>query len=319
MDNSNNNQSSIAVEVFDLEKKFGSFVAVDKVSFQVKKGEIFGFLGPNGAGKTTTIRMLCGLLLPTSGKGTVVGYDILTQSEKIKENIGYMSQKFSLYEDLTVEENIDFYSGIYRVPKKRKKEKKEWVLSLAGLLDKRKSITKTLAVGWKQRLAIGCALLHDPSLVFLDEPTAGVDPVSRRNFWDLIHLLSKEGTTIFVTSHYLDEMERCDRTALIYQGRITALGSPSELKDKHMIGQVWELECEFPSESLNFLKRDYRIKEVTLFGKTLHFVSEKEDIPQIVASILGPKGIKINQLQKIMPALEDVFVSIIEKESKNKI
>ena len=317
MYNPNNNQNSIAVEVFELEKKFGSFVAVDKISFQVKRGEIFGFLGPNGSGKTTTIRMLCGLLRPTSGRGIVSGYDVLTQSEKIKENIGYMSQKFSLYEDLTVEENIDFYSGIYQVPKNKKEEKKEWVLSLAGLLDKRKTITKTLAGGWKQRLALGCALLHDPWLVFLDEPTAGVDPASRRTFWDLIHLLSKGGTTVFVTSHYLDEMERCDRLALIYQGKIIASGSPQELKTKFMAGEVWEVDCDSPLESLNLLRKDKRIKEVALFGKGLHLVLEEdEDIEKVVPPILEQKRIKVFNIEKVVPSLEDVFVSIIEKESK---
>ena len=222
-----------AVEIEDLVKNFGAFTAVDHISLKVRKGEIFGFLGPNGAGKSTTIRMLCGILLPTAGKGKVSGFDIFTEPEKIKENIGYMSQKFSLYDDLTVEENLDFFSGIYRLSRGIKKERKEWALQMAGLEDRRESLTRNLAGGWKQRLALGCALLHEPEIVFLDEPTGGVDPVSRRRFWDLIYDLSVRGVTVFVTTHYLDEAEYCHRIMLMHAGEIIAGGSPRELKDKH--------------------------------------------------------------------------------------
>jgi ABC-2 type transport system ATP-binding protein len=219
-----------AVVVENLEKRFGSFVAVDRISFQVSRGEIFGFLGPNGAGKSTTIRMLCGILTPTAGHGTVAGFDIRTQPEQIKANIGYMSQRFSLYQDLTVEENIDFYSGIYRIPPEKKRQRKEWVIEMSGLAEHRRSLTSVLSGGWRQRLALGCAILHEPPIVFLDEPTSGVDPISRRQFWDLIYDLSGKGVTIFVTTHYMDEAEYCNRLGLIYRGELIALGTPHELK-----------------------------------------------------------------------------------------
>lgn len=215
-----------------LEKKFGEFIAVNRINLQVRKGEVFGFLGPNGSGKSTTIRMLCGILTPTSGSGTVAGFDIATQSEQIKARIGYMSQKFSLYDDLTPEENIDFYSGIYQIPEKLIPERKRWVLDMAGLHQHRHSLTRTLSAGWKQRLALGCAILHQPEVVFLDEPTAGVDPVSRRQFWHLIYTLSNQGVTVFVTTHYMDEAEYCDRIALIYKGDIIAEGTPRQLKER---------------------------------------------------------------------------------------
>lgn len=219
-----------AVSLHNLEKRFGDFTAVNRISLEVRKGEIFGFLGPNGAGKSTTIRMLCGIITPTAGSGSVAGFDIVREPEAIKRNIGYMSQKFSLYEDLTVEENIDFYSGIYRIPAEKKQARKEWVLDMAGLTARRTTKTGTLSGGWKQRLALGCAVLHEPPIIFLDEPTSGVDPVSRRAFWELIYLLSDKGVTVFVTTHYLDEAEYCDRLALIYRGEIIALGTPEELK-----------------------------------------------------------------------------------------
>jgi ABC-2 type transport system ATP-binding protein len=224
------NANDFAVVVENLEKRFGSFVAVNRISFQVARGEIFGFLGPNGAGKSTTIRMLCGILAPTAGRGTVAGFDIRTQPEAIKANIGYMSQKFSLYQDLTVEENIDFYSGIYCIPAKKKKERKDWVIEMSGLAQHRRSLTSILSAGWRQRLALGCAILHEPPIVFLDEPTSGVDPISRRQFWDLIYDLSGKGATIFVTTHYMDEAEYCNRLGLIYRGELIALGTPHELK-----------------------------------------------------------------------------------------
>jgi ABC-2 type transport system ATP-binding protein len=223
---------TIAVKVTDLERRFGRFIAVDKVSFEVGRGEIFGFLGPNGAGKSTTIRMLCGLLAPTGGTGTVAGFDIRTQPDEIKARIGYMSQRFSLYEDLTVEENIDFYGGIYRIPGQRLQSRKEWVLSMAGLQEHRQSLTGTLSGGWKQRLALGCAILHEPPILFLDEPTSGVDPISRRRFWDLIYDLSGQGVTVFVTTHYMDEAEYCNRLGLIYRGGLIALGTPAQLKTR---------------------------------------------------------------------------------------
>jgi ABC-2 type transport system ATP-binding protein len=213
-----------AVLIDDLSKRFGDFVAVDHVSLEVRQGEIFGFLGPNGAGKSTTIRILCGLMAPTSGNATVAGFNVATQSEDIKRNIGYMSQKFSLYDDLTVEENIEFFGGVYGVTPEKLAEREEYVLKMAGLEDKRKMMTRLLAGGWKQRLALGCAILHEPPILFLDEPTSGVDPIARRSFWELIYQLSASGHTIFVTTHYMDEAEYCHRIALMYGGRVIALG-----------------------------------------------------------------------------------------------
>lgn len=219
-----------AVQMENLEKKFGNFIAVNKISFNVPKGIIYGFLGPNGAGKSTTIRMMCGILEPTSGQGCVAGYDLYTQSEEIKSHIGYMSQKFSLYEDLTVEENINFYSGIYTVPAEKKQQRKEWVLEMADLKELRNTRTSALSGGWKQRLALGCAILHNPPILFLDEPTSGVDPISRRSFWHLIGSLAQQGTTVFVTTHYMDEAEYLDYLSLIYRGEIIAHGTPETMK-----------------------------------------------------------------------------------------
>ncbi len=223
-----------AIEVRELSKAFGAFTAVDRVSFDVSRGEIFGFLGPNGAGKSTTIRMLCGILRPTSGSGRVGGYDIGAQPDSVKRVIGYMSQKFTLYNDLTVDENIDFHGGIHRLRAAALAQEKRWVLRMAGLTGRERTLTRELSGGWKQRLALGCAILHRPAILFLDEPTASVDPASRRDFWDLIHILSEEGTTVFVTSHYMDEVERCHRLAIIFGGRIAAIGAPRELKRRFL-------------------------------------------------------------------------------------
>jgi ABC-2 type transport system ATP-binding protein len=307
-----------AVEIEDLVKVFGSFKAVDHISLKVKKGDIFGFLGPNGAGKSTTIRVLCGILTPTSGKGKVGGFDIFNESEKIKENIGYMSQKFSLYDDLTVEENLDFFSGIYRLDNSFKKERKEWVLDMAGLKDRRNSLTRTLAAGWKQRLALGCAVLHEPSILFLDEPTSGVDPISRRRFWKLIYEMAGRGLTVFVTTHYMDEAEYCDCLALIDQGRIIALGTPGELKTQHMPEAVWELETDRLTESLEILKQSQRFREVAFFGNGLHIVAPKEqDISTSVRSLLDHHSITARSLNRIEPSLEDVFVSLVEANDRD--
>jgi len=222
-------QPEPAVMIRNLTKTFGGFVAVDNVTLNVKKGEIFGFLGPNGAGKSTTIRILCGLLAPGSGVATVAGYDVASDPEGVKHNIGYMSQKFSLYDDLTVEENLDFFGGVYGVPAERLAERKEYALKMAGMAENRGTMTRLLAGGWKQRLALGCAILHSPPVIFLDEPTSGVDPIARRGFWDLINDLSHLGHTVFVTTHHMDEAEYCHRLALMYQGRVIALGTPRDL------------------------------------------------------------------------------------------
>ena len=306
-----------AVEANLLEKKFGDFVAVDKISFDVNKGEIFGFLGPNGAGKSTTIRMLCGILSPTSGSGHVAGYDIIKEQENIKQNIGYMSQKFSLYEDLTVEENINFYSGIYTIPSQAKIDRKRWVIEMAGLEKLRSSRTSILSGGWKQRLALGCAIIHEPAIVFLDEPTSGVDPISRRNFWRLIKEMAGNGITVFVTTHYMDEAENCDRMALIYKGSIIAIGTSHELKTKYMKEHILEIAVPSPEEWLERMEGFGSIKEVALFGAVLHAVVE--DDKKAVAYIketLNAENITDYSVSKIQPSLEDVFVSLTESHDR---
>jgi ABC-2 type transport system ATP-binding protein len=309
--------SSYAVEVEDLVKTFGDFIAVDRVRFQVKKGEIFGFLGPNGAGKSTTIRMLCGLLLPTSGMGKVAGFDIIKEPEKIKEVIGYMSQKFSLYEDLTVTENLHFFGGIYGLSGSHQKEREEGALEMAGLKELRDQITRTLAVGWKQRLALTCALLHQPSILFLDEPTSGVDPISRRSFWSLIQQMAERGVTTFVTTHYMDEAEYCDRLALIYQGKIIALGTPTELKMKTLSQGVLELECDPLILALDLLKKEPWTSEVAVFGDGLHVISrEGIDSEHEVGALFQRHGILMKRIEWIQPSLEDVFVALIEREEE---
>jgi ABC-2 type transport system ATP-binding protein len=290
---------------------------VDRVSFEVDPGEIFGFLGPNGAGKSTTIRMLCGILAPSEGHGTVAGFDIRTQAERIKSHIGYMSQKFSLYQDLTVEENINFYGGIYRIPPEKKKERKEWVIEMAGLKEHRHSRTAILSGGWKQRLALGCAILHEPPIIFLDEPTSGVDPISRRQFWDLIYELSGKGVTVFVTTHYMDEAEYCDRLGLIYRGELIARGTPESLKMDFMHEQILEVLCERPQDAMGEIEKLDSVKEVALFGNGLHIVTD--DAPAATNSIrshLAARGYEVQRVEEIVPSLEDVFVSLIEARDR---
>jgi len=305
------------VEVKNLEKHFGAFKAVAGVSFAVRRGEIFGFLGPNGAGKSTTIRMLCGLLAPTAGEGRVAGFDVRREAEKIKTRIGYMSQKFSLYDELTVEENIDFYSGIYRLPKDKKIARKDWVLDMAGLRDHRRTRTAELSGGWKQRLALGCAVLHEPPILFLDEPTSGVDPISRRQFWDLIYSLSEHGVTVFVTTHYMEESEYCDRLGIIYSGELIALGTPRELKTKHMPEAVLEIDCARPNDAMTLIERLPAVKEVALFGKGLHALAlDAEAAALAIRAALASAGLRLDHLERIPPTLEDVFVSLIEARDR---
>jgi len=301
------------VEVQNLEKHFGAFKAVAGISFSVRRGEIFGFLGPNGAGKSTTIRLLCGLLTPTAGAGTVAGFDIVRDTEKIRTRIGYMSQKFSLYDELTVEENIDFYSGIYRLPREKKAARKDWVLAMAGLREHRHARTAELSGGWKQRLALGCAVLHEPPILFLDEPTSGVDPNSRRAFWDLIYALSEQGVTVFVTTHYMEESEYCDRLGIIYRGELIALGTPRELKTEHMPEAVLELDCDRPNDAMLVLERLPAVKEIALFGKGLHAVAPDPVAAETaIRGALTAHGFRLARLERIVPTLEDVFVSLIE-------
>lgn len=310
-------KNHLAVEVKELEKRFGAFVAVNRISFEVSRGEIFGFLGPNGAGKSTTIRMLCGILSPSGGSGMVAGLDIRMEAERIKSHIGYMSQRFSLYEDLTVEENIDFFSGIYRIPAERKRERKEWVIEMAGLQEHRNSKTAILSGGWKQRLALGCAILHEPPILFLDEPTSGVDPISRRQFWDLIYELAGKGVTVFVTTHYMDEAEYCDRLGLIYRGELIASGTPVVLKSRLMKEEVLEVLCERPQEAMEKIEKMSEVKEVALFGKGLHVVAlDGESAAAAIRNLLPQQGVRVSRIEKIVPSLEDVFVSLIEARDR---
>ncbi len=307
-------QNNIAVSVQSLEKKFGAFVAVNKINFEVKQGEVYGFLGPNGAGKSTTIRMLCGIISPTSGSGTVGGYDIIKEQSKIKEHIGYMSQKFSLYNDLTVGENINFYSGIYKIPKAEKKERFDAVIRSAGLEGMENSLTATLAGGWKQRLALGCALLHKPRIIFLDEPTSGVDPITRANFWNIIKELANQGVTVFVTTHYMDEAENCNRMVLIYHGTIIASGSPQEMKTNCMKNEVLEVILPNAQDWLEKINKLDGVKEAALFGSNIHVVvydSAKASLA--IKEFLQKEKIEKSGVNKIMPSLEDVFVSSIEE------
>jgi len=307
----NKNSNNLAVDVKDLRRTFGEFVAVDDISLSVQRGEIFGFLGPNGAGKSTTIRMLCGLLMPTGGIGTVGGFDINKETELIKKIIGYMSQRFSLYDSLTVEENINFFGGVYNVPKEKKAERKEWVLNMAGLTEERNALTRNLAAGFKQRLALGCAILHEPHIIFLDEPTSGVDPISRRNFWNLINEMSQAGTTVFVTTHYMDEADYCDRLALIYRGKIIAEGTPTELRKKYMTRDVLEVNVDKVVETFNILS--FHKIDAAIFGSTLHVVADDaETSKEHISKILRESGVTVKGIEKIPPSLEDVFVTLIE-------
>ena len=306
-----------SVEIHDLVKNFGAFVAVDHVSMEVEKGEIFGFLGPNGAGKSTTIRMLCGLLTPTSGRASVNGFDVATQPEEIRRTIGYMSQKFSLYDDLTVEENIDFFTGIYGVPRARRTERKEYVLEMANLTDRRAAMTRTLSGGWKQRLALGCAILHEPAVLFLDEPTSGVDPLARGAFWHLIHDLSEAGHTVFVSTHYMDEAEYCHRLALMYRGKVIALGTPAELKSGLKEQSLLNLEANDPLATMRALEGLPGVHDVAVFGGGLHItVDDAARGAARVRERVAARGIEVRRLEQIQPSMEDVFVALIEAEER---
>jgi ABC-2 type transport system ATP-binding protein len=311
-----------AIEVLNLKRLFGEFVAVDGITFSVGKGEVFGFLGPNGAGKTTTVKMLCGILMPSSGSAKVAGFDIATQPDEVKSSIGYMSQKFSLYNDLTVSENIDFFGNIYGIDDRRLKIRKKEVLKLIGLEGRENVITSTLSVGWKQRLALGCSIIHEPRILFLDEPTAGVDPDSRRMFWNLIYSLAQKGMTMFVTTHYMDEAENCARLGFIYNGKIIALGTPAEIKHTQMKGTIIELDTDAPSDALKLLKTTETIIEVSFFGRLIHAVSTipPDRINQLtkdISQLMEAHGIGINSIHTIPPSLEDIFINLIKLEDNN--
>ena len=309
-----------SIQVNNLTKSFGKFTAVDNISFNVNKGEIFGFLGANGAGKTTTIRMLCGILTPTSGDALVGGFSIMKESGKVKTRIGYMSQRFSLYNDLTVEENINFFSGVYNLPEEKLNERKKWVLSISNLEGKEKLLTGSLPGGIKQRLALGTAVIHQPEIVFLDEPTSGVDPISRRNFWELINYLSDEGVTVLVTTHYLEEAEFCNNIIMIDQGKIVAEGHSKQLKSEFIKNKMFEIECYKPVDVMEKIKKADFVDEVSIFGNNLHIsvnnnFKEKDQINSFLNQF---ENIRINNIDEITPTLEDVFIHLLDK-GKSKV
>ncbi|MGQ9584572.1 MAG: ATP-binding cassette domain-containing protein [Anaerolineae bacterium] len=312
-------EDDYAVIVEGLTKRFGDFTAVDGIHFRIRRGQIFGFLGPNGAGKTTTIRMLLGLLRPTAGRALVLGYDVERETAQIRSRIGYMSQRFSLYRDLTVEENLHFYGRIYGIRGRKLEERRAFVLRMAGLEGRERELTRNLAGGWMQRLALGCAIIHEPQMVFLDEPTAGVDPISRRNFWDLLYALAAEGTTILVTTHYMDEAEHCQDLAFILGGRIVARGSPEEIKAQ-MPGEVLEIDCDQPEKAIPLLRASELCEEVALYGSLIHAVGggmggKIERIRQMLVA----QGVKVWSMERIAPSLEDVFIASVRQANARPV
>jgi ABC-2 type transport system ATP-binding protein len=314
-----NQQAESQIVADELVKRFGSFVAVDHVSFRVARGEVLGFLGPNGAGKSTIIRILCGLLQPSGGRALVAGIDVARDPERVRQRIGYMSQKFSLYRDLTVEENLRFFGGIYRVPKEEMPDRMGFAIDMAGLAGREKALVSTLAGGWQQRLALGCAVLHRPPILFLDEPTSGVEPTSRRRFWDLIHSLAAGGVSVLVSTHYMDEAEYCHRAALINQGRLVAVGSPEELKRTALGGEFLLLECEALGPTLTAIEHAPGVLDCSVFGNALHvLVGDAERSLRELPSYLEQRHLPPARLKRIHPSLEDVFVQLIAVDSTRR-
>jgi ABC-2 type transport system ATP-binding protein len=306
-----------AIEVRGLTRRFGDFIAVDDLSFDVRRGEVFGFLGANGAGKSTTIRMLCGLLRPTSGTASVGGIDVRKDPEGVKQRIGYMSQRFSLYELLTVDQNIRFFGGVYGLTPQRLAQRRAFVLEMAGLQGREQSLARDLAGGWRQRLALGCAILHEPAILFLDEPTGGVDPLSRRQFWRLIDSLSQEGVTVLVTTHYLDEAERCHRVAVIHAGRLAVLGTPTEVKDVFAGRSIIEIRAEDPVGTMRALDGMEDVEKTSLFGTAVHAVLDRPDAdPESVANRLRTGGLAILTVDRVQPSLEDVFLDVVDRANQ---
>jgi ABC-2 type transport system ATP-binding protein len=307
-------RSAVTVRVSELTRRFGDFAAVDRVSFEVRRGEIFGLLGPNGSGKTTTIRMITGLLAPTSGSALVLGQDMAREASAIRSKMGYMSQKFSLFADLTVEENMNLYGGLYGLSASQLEERKRWVLDMAGLRGKEKLMPLELSGGWKQRLALGCTIIHGPEVIFLDEPTAGVDPLSRRSFWELIQELAFKGTTMFITTHYMDEAEHCHRLGLMYRGKLVALGSPLQLKAEHVKGQLAEVVTSDYARTLQLLSADARYRQVSLFGSTIHvIVDDATTASPEIRALLESGNVSVYSVSRIPFAMEDVFISLVEE------
>ena len=303
----------------DLVKQFGAFMAVDHVSFRIRSGEIMGFLGPNGAGKSTIIRILCGLLRPSGGRASIAGIDVSRNPEGVRQHIGYMSQKFSLYRDLTVEENLRFFGGIYSVPRAELAERMRFAINMAGLAGRENALVATLAGGWQQRLALGCAVLHRPPILFLDEPTSGVEPASRRRFWDLIHSLASDGVTVLVSTHYMDEAEYCHRIALINHGRLIATGSPAQLRETALGGELLLVECDALGATLEALQRAPEVRDCSVFGDALHIlVRNAENGLRDLTPFLAAKGLQPRRLTRIAPSLEDVFVQLIAADAKER-
>jgi ABC-2 type transport system ATP-binding protein len=298
----------LPLDVQGLTKKFGNFTAVDHVSFTVQPGEVLGYLGPNGSGKTTTIRMLCGLITPTEGTARILGIDVTKNPEAVKPHIGYMSQKFALYDDLTVLENLQFYAGVYDVPQAEEQGRIDGILQMAGLTARSKAFTKELSGGWRQRLALGCALIHQPPLLFLDEPTSGVDPVARREFWDLIYQLAARGTTIFITTHYMDEAEHCNRVAFMYRGKLLAFDTPARLKVQYLQGAAWDLDANPLLEAVELLSTTEGIAQASLHGDRAHVIVKGGHwTPESLQERLADKGIAVHSVEPVESSLEDVF------------
>ena len=307
-------ERGVAVHVRDLTRVFGAFVAVDHLAFEIPYGAVWGFLGPNGAGKSTTIRMLCGILSPTSGEADVLGYDVTRDPEEVKLRIGYMSQRFSLYNDLTAEENLRFYAGVYGLSQTEGRDVAAQWIARAGLRGRERVLAADLSGGWKQRLALGCAVLHRPQMVFLDEPTSGVDPVSRREFWDLIGQFAESGVTVMVTTHYMDEAEHCDTLAFILGGRIIALGTPEEIKRRKMSGDLLEIATPQYAEALDLLATLPQVREAALFGRTIHVtVPDGQAVAPLLREALTQRGLTVDRIAPVPPSLEDVFVSLVEQ------
>jgi ABC-2 type transport system ATP-binding protein len=305
---------SPAVTAEGLTRRFGDFTAVDGVSFEVGVGEVFGFLGPNGAGKTTTIKMLSGLLSPTEGRAVVAGHDVASERRLLKRDIGYMSQLFSLYLDLTVEENIELFAGLYEVRGPRFEQRRDWVLSMAGLEEARRRRTGQLPLGWKQRLALGCAVLHEPPVLFLDEPTSGVDPAARRAFWDMIYGLAEQGTTVLVSTHYMEEAEYCGRVALMNRGRLIALDRPAALRAE-LAEPILELRTDDAARAVEALKGAEGVIEAAMFGRRVHVAAEDEArAGAAIRNRLSRAGLALERIERIDPSLEDVFVSLVRRE-----
>jgi ABC-2 type transport system ATP-binding protein len=308
-----------AIDVRRLTRRFGAFLAVDDVSFDVRRGEIFGFLGSNGAGKSTTIRMLCGLLRPTSGTALVDGIDVSANPEGVKQRIGYMSQRFSLYELLTVDQNIRFFGGLYGLPPAELDRRREFVIEMAGLRGREHTLARDLAGGWRQRLALGCAILHEPAVLFLDEPTGGVDPLSRRRFWLLIDRLAESGMTVLVTTHYLDEAERCHRVALMQAGRLAIIGTTMEVKRIFAGRPIIEVRTDRPVDAMRMLDGMPDVEKTSLFGTAVHAVLRAgAATPAEIGDRLRAQGLEVNTLEEVPPSLEDVFLDVVEKASSRQ-